>query len=164
MFPLLDLDLIRKPLMNPDYRLLEHPIGSRRNPNLVDDLDDTEDEKYVVWLSKYLATVKLKPASHQDALCNELCEITPEKAIRKLASDLGTHHAASSPDDANLEAGEPASESEWNRCDWPHRIEMPIDVGYRVVLARILRPLASQAKRVKLLKQFYSVYAQHAEK
>lgn len=151
--------------MIPDYRLMEHPIGSRRTPNLEDDLDESESDKYVAWLSKYLATVMLKPVLHQDALCNELCEITPERAIRKLASDLGTQHAAGSHDDtANPDKGESPSESELNRCDWPYRIEMPIDVGYRVVLARILRPLASQAKRVKLLKQFYSVYAQHADK
>jgi hypothetical protein len=155
----------RKRLMNPDYRLLEHPVADRKPSHFADDLDDSEYEKYVAWLSKYLKTVNLRPAIQQGDLFTELGEISPERAIRRLASDLGLQHASRDlPGDDESGAEELEEQSDWNHCEWPHKVEMPIDVGYRVLLARILRPLASEAKRVKLLKQFFSVYTEYALK
>jgi hypothetical protein len=107
-----------------------------------------------------LATVSLEPAPHQQSLCAELCAIPPEQAMRSLGSNLGL-------DDAMAESR--YAKGDWEDedrelCEWPHAVQMPIDVGYRVPLALVLRPVTDSVERTNLLDIFFRSYTEYSLK
>jgi hypothetical protein len=142
----------------PDYRLLDYPVDNLGQPLWGDSDGPAADyDNYVTWLSDYLTTATLDPAPHQEELCATLCELLPEQAMRSLGSDLGL-------DDAMAEAR--YAKGDWEDEDtepseWPHETKMPFDVGYRVPLALVLRPVRDSVERRKLLDIFFRSYTEY---
>ena len=61
------------------------------------------------------------------------------------------------------------NEDDWEDADqnireWSHDVQMPIDVGYRVPLALVLRPTTAATERIKLLELFFRTYDEYSLK
>lgn len=152
----------------PDYRCLDYPYDAHGypffaedeneellNPNSAATLDD-----YLGWLSAYLLTIQLEPESDQLRWWNKYEEMTPEAAMRALGSDLGIQDAVACVGEDNPDyLGDTPTECDWH---WPHNVAPPIDLGYRVLMARILREVEDQTRRMKLLQDFFAVYWEYA--
>ncbi len=147
----------------PDYRYMDYPYDSDgfpyfaedecegpRNPNT-----DKSPDDYTHWLSEYLRTIDAALTPEQLAWYNKHKSGSAPVAV--LGADLGTQHAV---DDLGYDANVDSQEL----CEWPHDVAPTVDVGYRVLLAHLLRDVEDSSKREHQLRQFFGCYNDYSNK
>ena len=153
----------------PDYRCLEYPYDDEGYPFFAEDEDATllnpksqaTFDDYLQWLSKCLSDIKLQPRDEQLRWWNEHSHHAPEAAIRRLGVDLGLQDALDHVlRHHQIDSGE-ISELDW---EWPHNVVPPIDLGYRILLAEILKPVEDPVERTRLLDTFFCMYWDYRHK
>ncbi len=145
--------------LKPDYRENTYPLDESGAPNFCG--KSGEDHLgYITWLSEHLASIEVDPAPQQVELCQALSAMPPANAMRCLGSDPGIEHANGipGPDELNDSAAIVGTE-----LVWPYDVSIPPDVGYRVPLAIVLRPVRNAAMRIELLDVFFSMYFDYSQ-
>jgi hypothetical protein len=148
----------------PDYRCLGYPYDNQGFPFFAEDdngellnpVSPATHDDYLIWLSTYLMSLRLEPRDDQMRWWKDHATSTPEEAIRALGSELGIEDAHDCLSrHAPIDCAEEPTEYD---LEWPHNVVPPIDLGYRLLLAQILKLVESPNERTRLLHTFFCIY------
>lgn len=121
---------------------------------------------YLEWLADYLPTITLLPCPEQEGLVRHTVRMRPDDAMFYLGMHAGIRDAEI---DCGIFRGAEDAESvarELRQCadQWPAPLSCPIDAGYRIVLAQVLRSVPDHVERRKVLDTFFALYQEYVHK
>lgn len=154
----------------PDYFCLDYPYDNQgyaffaedENGQWLNANSPASYDDYLCWLSTYLMCLQLEPRADQLRWWKDHATHTPDAAMRALGSELGIQDAVEclsrhSP----IDCAEVSAECDW---EWPHDVVPPIDLGYRILLAQILKLVEAPDERILLLDTFFANYWDYSNK
>lgn len=153
-------------MLTEDYRFSEYPIDDNGVPLFGrDDWEDDENaspasagddfEGYLSWLVDYLATISADLTGDQADYAGCLLTDAPGNAIGRLAFDVAMHELLYEMNVDEFDEDELAESVDF---DWPYEVEIPVDIGYRVLIARIIAPVHDRSERLSLLRTYFETY------